>query len=110
MIVSPVDTPWVGTINPAVKISQSPPNYNLIKFDMSRAGELTIRPEVHGLTTTLRFDTVEIYGLRRLPARFVVNGVLVPAANCSLVNTNIFQWTGLNLPMTAQSTIEWTTY
>ncbi|RUS84828.1 hypothetical protein EGW08_007443 [Elysia chlorotica] len=91
-------------------VSENPPNFNLIKFDISRAGELTIRPEVVGLNTTLVFDTVELYGLRRLPTRVTVNGVEVPAERTSIVNTNIFKWTGLNLPMTSEATIRWTAY
>ena len=54
-----------------------------------QAGELTISPEVVGLVTTLKFDTVEIYGLRRLPSEFAVNGVPVSADNISVVSAHV---------------------
>ncbi|GFR78347.1 hypothetical protein ElyMa_003992500, partial [Elysia marginata] len=69
--------------------SHDPPNYNIIRFNMTKAGELTIEPEVQGLATSLVFDTVEIYGLKRLPTYFTVNNVAMPSASSSVVNVNV---------------------
>ncbi|KAK6962843.1 sucrase-isomaltase intestinal, partial [Biomphalaria glabrata] len=64
-------------------------NYNLIKFDIIKAGELTIRTFVKSTTNIggqLHFKTIEIYGLSRLPQNFAVNGHPLPSSNIKVYN------------------------
>ncbi|XP_055868745.1 sucrase-isomaltase, intestinal-like isoform X2 [Biomphalaria glabrata] len=85
-------------------------NYNLIKFDIIKAGELTIRIFVKSTTNIggqLHFKTIEIYGLSRLPQNFAVNGHPLPSSNIKVYNNIIYLMDLPNLPMTLNSTVTW---
>ncbi|GFO16500.1 sucrase-isomaltase, intestinal-like [Plakobranchus ocellatus] len=83
---------------------------HVIPWQEPDVGELIITPEIQGLASRLKFDTLEIFGLDFLPSWLKVNDIQVPTANISLVHRNVVQCTGLGLPMTSSSTIAWSSY
>ncbi|XP_059172740.1 sucrase-isomaltase, intestinal-like [Physella acuta] len=86
------------------------PNYNLIKFEMKKPGQLDITPDVQSVTDvtgTLAFTSLEIYGLEQAPVKIWVNNSLQVNVNVTF-NNKVARLTLMDgLPMTSPSVIRW---
>ncbi|XP_048247486.1 sucrase-isomaltase, intestinal-like isoform X3 [Haliotis rufescens] len=81
--------------------------YSLIKFGMTKAGQLHVGPTVSGSGSVLPLlDMLDIYGLKTIPLTVTLDGEQVPVTNIRQ-SFAIIQLQNLNMTLTANHTITW---